>query len=150
MSLNTRDSEMEAFKKLMLRPMVIDFAAKFIERVVLGKGRDTAASSDRGWIKDLLADGETGMAQLVEIVTSAAKLDCTVTDFADLVADNYSLCNDQQRALQDENLISKAKSLRAAGATDLLCDELPWQCSIINNIEKILACLEDATDATEA
>lgn len=42
-------------------------------------------------------------------------------------------------------LIKRAKELKEAGAVDLLGDELRWQCALINNIEKIVECLEKAS-----
>ncbi len=45
----------------------------------------------------------------------------------------------------DEQLIKKAKRLRRAGAIRLLRDEFSWECSLIENIEDLVKCMNEAS-----
>ncbi|KXZ43939.1 hypothetical protein GPECTOR_77g35 [Gonium pectorale] len=79
------------------------------------------------------------LAQLVK----ASKQDCTPEDFADFADANNSLQNADQST--DEALLRTAKRLKGAGAVRLLRQELPWQCSFIENAEDLLKCLSNTS-----
>ncbi|PNW72072.1 hypothetical protein CHLRE_16g683600v5 [Chlamydomonas reinhardtii] len=135
--LEERAAEDEAFRRLVLKPEVIALASTFIARVISGKPRSgsTCSSGMKGFIKE--------NSQLVGDLAKAAKLDCSPEEFAEFADKNYTLNDDQHKAL-DEVLINSAKKLKEAGAVRLLRDKLGWQCSLIENMEELVKLLNEA------
>ncbi|KXZ50347.1 hypothetical protein GPECTOR_17g988 [Gonium pectorale] len=132
----------------------MSFASTFTVRVVSGKAwKGSDARSDAG--SDAGADAGKGLTGflskkaenvlLVDKLVKAAKLNCTASEFADFTDGNFTLRNDDYHNSVDAALIKKAEVLKKAGALRLLHDDFSWQCSIIENIEALLECLNEAS-----
>ncbi|GLC36472.1 hypothetical protein PLESTB_000151900 [Pleodorina starrii] len=125
-----------------LEPAVTSFVSTFVVRVVSGKARK---GSDAGKGLTGFLSKKVENVQLVDKLVQAAKLNCTASEFADFADGNYTLRNDDHHNSADAALIKKADVLKKAGALRLLRDDFSWQCSIIENIEALLECLNEAS-----
>jgi hypothetical protein len=161
MSTKTLDylAEQRALKRLVLEPQVVELVSTFIARAMSGKAR--AGAEPCSIVKDFLSRNAEN-CQLFGKLVQVAKLDCTPEEFADFADNNYDLQNgepeDARRGPKsrciipsmhtgndhnslDEALVKKAKQLKAAGAIRVLHRELGWECSILENMEELVKCL---------
>jgi hypothetical protein len=143
-SLSDEAEEQVAFQRFILEPAVTSFASTFIARVVSVKARKRS-DAGKGLMTEFLSK-KVENVQLVDRLVQAAKLNCTASEFADFADGNYTL----QAALTcsqnaDAALIKRADVLKKVGAIRLLRDDFSWQCSIIENIEALLECLNEAS-----
>ena len=149
-SLSDKAEEQVALQRLTLEPAVTSFTSMFIARVVSSKARKRS-DAGQGLMTGFLSK-KVENVQLVDRLVQAAKLNSEpqslrASEFADFADGNYKLLAAALTCSQnaDAALIKKADVLKKAGAIRLLRDDFSWQCSIIENIEALLECLNEAS-----
>ncbi|PNH07409.1 hypothetical protein TSOC_006136 [Tetrabaena socialis] len=135
-----KQTEQYYFKRLVLKPLVTAYAALVVGRLISGGVRG-AGAHDNGRAKAFVEKNSENYDLVRRL---AARQHLTPEDFAGFADANDTMQEDDVHNTTDEMLIKKATELRAAGALRLFREDLPWQCSIINNIEALLQCLPKA------
>ncbi|GLC38745.1 hypothetical protein PLESTM_000771200 [Pleodorina starrii] len=140
--LTERETENQEFRCMMLEPHLVSFASAFMDRVASGKPQEPDAKKKHG-SQSFMEKSEQNKAVFARMagVTNTGSPE----DFADFADDNYKLLrNGNVHDTTDAALKAWAARLKGSGAIRLLRDKFPWQCSILENVDELLACLPES------